>query len=283
MSFINFFKKSRKDPEPTIRVEYVNAANNSALGHCNMPLSRLPETFAIETTLEIQNQKWSVVEAEPVAKADFLKTGQLRLVLARLASMNPQDILFSLPTISNDMGRAVGNALPNDNIFAIHEDDWRQVEFVSTRFSSEIGQEIGDIRQIWKSQKRGAGFETLHVRERIPEPLAGCSLKLGDLNEILRPKRTLEAVGFFRSPGTIPQSFAWGIDEKLILWGVTGADARVLRLCVRGFPNPGCVSEISALLAVVIERYHLCFVDWCRMAVVSNTAMFEKYFKEQIH
>jgi hypothetical protein len=275
MSILDLFKK--RPTEPTIRVQYVDAAGNSVLGYCNMPVSRLPESFALQTTVSIQDHQWSVVSAEPTEKADFLKTGQLRLVLSRLTSVDPKDILFSLPTISNDVGRTVGDAVPNDNVFVIHEDDWRQVEFVSSQFSSKINEEIADIRRIWESQRSGPAFKTLHVRDRIPEPLAGCSLALGDLKEIIRPQRAFDAVGFIRTAGTVPQSFAWALDEKLILWGVAGTDGRIHRLCLRGFARRERVSETSSLLAAFTDRYRLYFVDWCRMAVISDNTAFQMY------
>src|SRR6185437_13418963 len=104
MGIFNIFKTPSAAPEPTIRVEFINGADNSVIGVSNIPCKQLPDTFAINTNLDIKDQKWSVQSADPVDKAQFIKTGNLRLVLSRLSMMNPAEVLFSLPTISDDVG-----------------------------------------------------------------------------------------------------------------------------------------------------------------------------------
>lgn len=278
MGVFNLFKKPPEDPERTIRVEFVNAADNAVVAVSDVPLRQLPESFAIETTLDIKDEKWSVQSAEPAEKAAFAKSGKLRLVLSRLTFANPADILFSLPTISDDIGNVIGNALPNDRSLYIHEDDWRQIEFIADAFSQEIDQEIADIQKIWNSQQNGPGFKKVHVRKRIPEPLENGSLKLADLSETVPPQKRFQAVGFLRKPGSIAQSFAWSVCDDFFLWGVTDAEGGVLRLCLLGFPPADRVTEISAALGALAEQHHLHCVDWCRMTRASAMVEFQNYF-----
>jgi hypothetical protein len=282
MGIFNFFKKRVRASEQSIRVEFINAADNSVIGTSEMLPAQLPDTFAINTNLDIKDQKWSVQSAEPAEKAQFLKTGKLRLVLSRVTLVNPADILFSLPTISNDIGNSQGDTLPNDAIFAIHEDDWRQVEFVSTQFNSGIDQEFADIQRIWTSERSGPAFKKLHIRKRIPEPLADSSLHLDDLREIIPPGKQFDAVGFLRTRGTIPQSFAWSVCDNFVAWGIVGPDGRILRFCLSGMPDPDEISAISASLAKLTEHHRLHFVDWCRTTKIhSDARAFESYFAQQ--
>src|SRR6266536_3546171 len=127
MCILKFFKKATAISERTIRVELINGADNSIIAMSDMLPAQLPDNFAINTTLDFKNQKWSVQSADPSEKTQFLKAGKLRLVLSRLTTVNPADLLFSLPTISDDIGNAQGNTLPNATVFAIHEDDWREI------------------------------------------------------------------------------------------------------------------------------------------------------------
>jgi hypothetical protein len=225
----------------------------------DMTPAQLPETFAIETMFEIKDQKWSVLSAEPMEKSQYVKTGQLRLVLSRLTLGVPEDVLSSLPTISDDVGSIQGNTIPNDTVFGIHEDDWRQLEFVSVRFISEISQEFADIQQIWGTEKSGPGFKKVHVRTRIPEPLAGLSLCLDQLREIVPSQKRFEAVGFLRTAGTILQSFAWSASGGLVMWGIADSNGKVRRLCLSGLPPPDQAAAISARLAALTNRYELLF------------------------
>ena len=280
MGIFNFFKKRAAGSEQTIRVEFIDATDNSIIAVSDVPSVQLPDTFVINTNLEMKDQQWSVLSAEPVDKVGFLKTGKLRLVLSRVVTMmNPAEILFSLPTISNDVGNVRGDTLPNDAVFAIHEDDWRQVEFVSARFSSEIDQDFADIRQIWSAERSELAFKKVHIRKRIPEPLAEVSLHLDDLQGMIPPRKRFDAVGFLRTRGTIPQSFAWLISRVLVVWGIAHDDGRIVRLCISGGPEPEDLSGICAGLATLTERYELCFVDWCRtIKLRSDVRAFESYF-----
>jgi hypothetical protein len=46
--------------------------------------------------------------------------------------VNPQEVLFSLPTL-NDALPGLSNLMPDENTVMMHEDHWRQFEFVEHR------------------------------------------------------------------------------------------------------------------------------------------------------
>ena len=87
-----------------------------------------------------------------------------------------RDVLYSLPTICDPLP-AFDQSLVNGGRVEIHEDDWRQVGFVSAQFNSEISLEFADIQKIWNSEKSGPGFRKLHVRKRIPKPFSAFSTR----------------------------------------------------------------------------------------------------------
>jgi hypothetical protein len=113
MGIFNIFKTPSAAPEPIIRVEFINGADNSVIGVSNIPCNQLPDTFAINTNLDIKDQKWSVQSADPVEKAKFIKTGNLRLVLSLSSIVNPAEVLFSLPTIAARIFAALSLLLMN--------------------------------------------------------------------------------------------------------------------------------------------------------------------------
>lgn len=266
--------------EKTIYVEFVNARDKSVIAVSNMRPEQLPDSFAVNTTLDIQGRKWAVDSAEPVNKTDFVRSGKLRVMLSPITMMPPGDILFSLPTISDEVGTVSGDALPSEKIFALHEDDWRQVEFVSQSFAAEIDQEFSDIRYIYEHERvKGSGFKKVHIRKRIRAPLAGCQIQLADLEKTLRPKSKFEAVGFQRTRGTIPHSFAWTLDDGLIVWGVTDSNASVAVLCIAGIPEATDVERVSEKLASFTAKEKLALVDWCRATSVAGE---QKSFLEHL-
>src|SRR5688572_27711365 len=121
---------------PTIRVELVDAATGTALGVADLPAEDLPDSFAAATTLQLAGADWHVERAEPVTRDDYVASGQLKLVLRKLVYVDPRKILYSLPTLEDALPPLRdGDAAA---AYAMHEDDWRQVELVAARFEPEI-------------------------------------------------------------------------------------------------------------------------------------------------
>lgn len=266
----------------TVHVEFVNAKDNTVIAVSDMPPEQLPDSFAINTTLDMKNSKWSVVAADPAEKSKFVQTGKLRVSLSPITMMPQGDILFSLATISDDIGGAIGDALPSEKVFAIHEDDWRQVEFVSMSFEHEIQLEIADIQNIYQNERSGVGFKKVHIRKRIPNPFDNQSIALSKFEDFLRPQEKFESVGFERTRGTIPNSFAWKLDRSLIVWGVMDNNGKIARLCVRGVPENENITRFSEAFSSFNSQYKLTFVDWRRATSIGSDAQaFAKYFQKK--
>lgn len=261
-----------------IRVQFVDSATKTIFAVAQMPAGKLPAKFDASTMLNIKGEKWVVLSADPPAKTDFLKTGRLTLVLAKADKMYPGgglSSLFSIPSVSGGIPRAAGGAPPGDTIFSVHENDWRQVEFVSLGYEKEIDAEFADIRNV--GHKPG-GYTDLFVRERIEEPVRHCTLR--DVQELIPQVKNFQAVGFVREPGTIPRSFAWAVDGTLVIWGLTDGQGDVTELCLSGAPQKEHIATISAAFSKLTLRYDLYLVDWCRTARVRGDIRdFEKYFE----
>lgn len=249
-----------------VRVEFINTIDNISLGVVDLALDKLPDTFAVDTTFDIADKKWSVTKAEPVTKTEFAKTRRLRVFLAPVTSIPARGLLFSLPTISDDIGRGEGTAPPDDTVFQILEDDWRQTEFVARVYEKEIASELEDIRKIYADRKPGGGFVSVHIRKRIPVPLGTNVITVADLRRILPPKREYRAVGIHRSLGTFQQSFAWDIDEGLTVWGTKDNTDRIRIVCIAFGKKAHHSPELVAALAHLCSDRNLYLVDWCRAA-----------------
>jgi len=65
--------------------------------------------------------------------------------------MDPNDILMTIPTIENTIPSTSQTTVDSINL-EITEDDWRQVEFISTDFIVQINQEIDSINNIFTTQ-----------------------------------------------------------------------------------------------------------------------------------
>ena len=235
----------------TIHVQLVNAATQTVMGEADLPVEQLPETFAVATTLHLGGTDWRVESATPVTREEYVKTGQLVLVLRKIEMVDPKTILFSLPTIENTMPPldAAGEAA-----CALHEDDWRQHELVSARFEPEIAAELADIRKI-RDDRTGPGWKTIHVRSRIPEPLGGRTIALADLAAALGdPAREALALG----GTTVAGGFAYAIGGGFVYGREDGGLVRELAVARRTDPSG---------LAAFAGANQLVLVDWCAASV----------------
>jgi hypothetical protein len=93
-----------------------------------------------------------------------------------VTTVNPQDILFSTPTLNDAIPALVSSSVPRDRWYQMHEDDWRQFEFVSASYRAEISGELEAIDRIWKEKSvplgdQGTAFRSVHVRKRIAKPI----------------------------------------------------------------------------------------------------------------
>ncbi|MBE7463015.1 MAG: hypothetical protein HS116_05905 [Planctomycetes bacterium] len=271
-------KSQQAAPASHVHVEFINASDKSVIAVSDMPVDQLPDSFRIDTSLEMAGKKWSVTDAEPADKADFAASGKLRVTLAEITMMAPGDLLFSLPTISNDCGSPVGDTLPHDGLFQIQEDDWRQIEFVSSDQVGQVELELNDIRKIYSERGDGVGFREIHVRERIPTPLMGAVLSIERLRSFFPLKRKFDAVSIRRTPGTIPTSFAWTAEAGPVLWGIASEDRTIVVLCLSPAP---CQSELLADgLAKMTREAGVLLVDWCRAQYVTgDKEQFLKYLE----
>jgi hypothetical protein len=69
-----------------------------------------------------------------------------------------QDFLFSVPTICDEIPPALLSASHvESDVYQLHEDDWRQVEFVSIAQMSTVELNLVEIRKV-RQQQVGAGF-----------------------------------------------------------------------------------------------------------------------------
>ncbi len=162
----NIFKKS------TVKVKLIEALDNDLIGEVKLPFSQLPQSFKTATTLHLNNQDWEVVRAEPEDYSDFYKSGELTLWVKPVVSIDPSLIRYSIPTISNELPGLAGASQFNDFTLTLHEDNWRQIDFLPSGLLSVIQEEMEDVEAIIFPEDDPEfnslnGFDKIHVRRRI--------------------------------------------------------------------------------------------------------------------
>lgn len=234
----------------------IDGATGRLLGETDLRAEQLPESFAAPTTLHIAGDDWQVESAEPVTRAEYVASGALRLVLRKIELVDPKRLLFSLPTLENELPPVVAGNV--EHALVLHEDDWRQHELISSRFEPEIAAELAQIRAVYECRK-GVGFERLHVRKLIPDPLDGVTLALVDVKRVLG-EVVRRDVAFRGHAGVVAGGFAFELDRGVIYGREEAGIVRVLAIA----------SGDGAELGRLAHEHGLVEVDWC--AASSGTA-----------
>lgn len=249
----------------TVHVEFYEAGNSAPFAVSDVPIEQLPDSFEIDTTLQMSGSDWQVVESDPKNKAEFKKTGKLKVVLTKYetTSMDPNEILYSLPTISNAIA-ATEEASSLENVAVFLEDDWRQFEFLAKSLESEIEKELKEIINIYEKHKEGVGFKEIHLRTKVPNPLPGTNLKLEALIEHFGISRKYSGVAFNTAPATIKNGFAFLSKANWLFWGQADDNGNIVALNISQVKE----SELS-LVAPEIDEFlaknELFLVDWLRV------------------
>jgi hypothetical protein len=183
--------------------------------------------------------------------------------LPRNGTVDPKGILFSLPSINDALPRDRGPV--DGSEFVLAEDDWRQLEFVHFSNGKVVWDELRAICRICEehSHSEGFGFDDLHVRSRLVEPLSAAGLTVDSLAKVdLGPIRSL---CFDGHDVRIEGGFAHSLSSHWTLYGmVTKRQIETLALQ----PALGALGEGDAIALEGFARKHeLLLVDWCRLAV----------------
>lgn len=260
---MGFLSKLGFGSKQTIATTFVEEKSGRVIGKVDLPIGQLPDTFAIETQLEIGNQKYMVVKSEPPTKAEFAKSGKLVNTLRKVETIDPSTILFSLPTICNDALPESARAAGSEGILVLHEDDWRQVEFVAAGLVGPIESELSAIRAIHSDYFAEVGWNQIHVRREIPGPLPA-GIRWAEVAGLLGDFDALRGVAFGDPLSQVVGAAGAKFPDGVVVWGVEragGLDA----LCVENLSESSPATKTA--LRRVTQRFSLCLVNWCRCQV----------------
>lgn len=261
----------------TIETLFIDASTGQAIGQADMPIERLPQSFERETTMHIGNEDWTVSKAEPMTAEEFGQTGKLVLTLRKIIRMSPKDILFSLPTLCNEIPALLSDSTKRGkDVLELHEDDWRQIEFVSVSHRDSIDFELAKIRSIYQEASIDTGrflaFKTLHVREQINTPLHD-GIPLSEFTKFFPSvlQKQCEGVSFQQDDRLVDGGFAFQAFPVLLYGQHTGGIIKILGIrVVERAPEDN--KDIVHFLQNFMSTYNLYLIDWCRMQLITAEA-----------
>ncbi len=264
--------------EQNVEVVFINVETGERIAGGNIPTSQLPDTFAKNTVMHIGEQPWQVVKAEPVTAEEFTQSGKLTLTCAKIEYVSDKGVLYSLPTINEDTPET-GELAPEQNVFTLHEDDWRQIEFISDSHMETINNELRAIMAVYQHHQEEAGFSQLHIRKAIQHPL-NTTFNLNKVKQYLpADAKDAAAVVFAQDENRINDVFALNI-SPLVIYGQVAKSGNINALCMQFIDNPSnTLPYVIDGLVSFMKDHNLVFVDWVRLQIIPPiTEGFQTYF-----
>jgi hypothetical protein len=264
------------EQEP-VEVLFVDADSGDTIARSDVPGDQLPQSFAdASTTVQLQGVPWTVV-AEPPHASLFRAWHQLTLRVRRQQLLDPQEILFSLPTICDALPAVVDPdpaTLLGDRLI-LDEDDWRQVELVAATALPAVEQELTQIGDIFDRHTHhtvagiAAGFTQTHVRTPPTEPLAGSVSRTALLDLCRASGGRLGSVGFRGVNGFVPGAFVVPIGPAHLYAVADGDIVHVLGLDLDNLHTMADAATVVTALDPVMREFGLVLVAWCQATTIT--------------
>lgn len=180
----------------------------------------------------------------------------------KVVTMNPYDIWFTTPTISNEFPQLTPKTKETEFDIFIHEDDYRQNEFLNQSSLPKIEEEFNGIMAIWdnhsKQKEEYALFKNCHVRKTIGSP----NLKV-NFNE-LKALLNSNSVGQVIINGNVLKN-GFAIKTKNTTYYRILNDDTVIELCIDQW-NDNTTNEILK----IDKAFDLQFVNWYHCDLIKN-------------
>lgn len=257
----------------TVETFFIDVSTGEAIGKADMPAERLPQSFALNTTMHIGEEDWTVLKAEPMTAEEFLQTGKLVLTLQKVVTRHPKDILLTLPTLYSEIPGIIGGSTKQGkNVLELHEDDWRQIEFVSMTYRSTVDEELAKVKRIYQEASvfngQFFGFKELHLRQQLVRPLQA-AIPLKQLPLFFTPIPYMyEGVSYQHIDGIIEGGFAFKAGTLIFYGQQSGGVVSSLGLKMEESVSQE-IKTIASALQQLMATYNLDLVDWCGVRLIS--------------
>jgi hypothetical protein len=178
--------------------------------------------------------------------------------------MNPKDILFSLPTLSDGLPPLDESAPPTVPADAtrLHEDDWRQIEFVLNSDRQAVDRELAELARFREEKRSGPGWTDIYVRKARPDAIEPRRARLADLLRTVK-QRTPSAL--YIDSGGHPARVQGGFAIKLkgvVLYGNTRDGDDVIVALGLLPDSTGAIDADRQTIADLCHSMDAFVVDW---------------------
>ena len=186
-----------------------------------------------------------------------------------LQTFDPKSILFTTPTLSNDIAEldpVSGQPSKADLVF--HEDEWAQIEFLRADQLPAIKKMLGEFKLFEIAHRAKPGWTQVYVRSLPREAVVSGNGALRHLGNVLGaaigPAPILFSSGTVN--GRVRNGASFDLGGNISLYTAPASDG-VLVLGANVGPQPDD-SKLMAAFAKLNASDHLLLVDWRQQIVL---------------
>ena len=197
---------------------------------------------------------------------------QSKIDSSKVEMINPNDILFTTPTLENALPD-FENSSDTTNLH-FHEDDWRQIEFVSKDQKKIIDKEIAKIKDIFDNfAHKGdtyTAFKKVAVRELITQPL---TLDLTEIKSYLADKNLLvKGLSLDNNEGQVRNGFSFTANG-VEYYGQFDNNKNVKWFCIYSADNYKSLKSSIPSLSRLLKDKSLYLIDWREMKTLDENSI----------
>lgn len=186
-------------------------------------------------------------------------------------TIDPNKILFTIPTLSDDLAPVEQVQLPiPDSAFTMHEDDWCQVEFFPKARLPQLHRMLKEYKSFERINRSSFGWKNVYVRriERVPVLSGEQALtRLGSMfSSTVGQAPILHATTSLT--GQVTNGFTMPLGGNIWLYGfVSDEEVPVLAALVGEHPDD---AVLTAALCKLSHAEGLVLVDWKQQLVLTG-------------
>lgn len=195
-------------------------------------------------------------------------------------------VSLSASTFTDEGESIAAGAQSPEGCIKIEGDDWQQAEFVHQSHFAAIAGEMDAVRNIEENHKTEFGWDDIHLRTSIAEPLAPARIRLPALLGLFPARTDFAGIAFWGDDHRVERGFAFRTEGGLTIYGqrLSGGDGQQLGcICFercaarRGDSLP---AELAALSQFAGE-HQLLLVAWgIPLQLEANARKYLEFFEK---
>jgi hypothetical protein len=244
-----------------IEVTFIDDLTDESLGVTQIPANNLPDSFERDTIINLSGADWNVLNARPKTRAQYTKSQHLILWIRRVKEVDPNDILYSLPSICAVVPE-LNNRMLSGSELILAEDDWRQFELISNQLADKVDKEIVKIQRIRENSTDGVGWREMYIRKKPEIPIVS-NIALTYLANMLKVSTKSTGITYDGSQSPITDGYSLSLNDDFSIYGLA-PKGKIQVIAIGQDANIAPNQESIDLLQQLARKFNLDLVHWCR-------------------